>query len=127
MTIDIKQATGWSERTLAQALGTTHPTVAKLLNGERTSLRVRRHLRDAYEVIRRISILNSGDPAATDRVLRTEPSSGRRSSIELLKDGEFGSAYLAAVDVMRPRREGLMRGTRLASIGRANASLFDEE
>lgn len=127
MTIEIKRATGWSDRTIALALGTSHPTVAKLLNGDRTSLRVRRHLRDAYEVVRRVSILNASDPAATDRVLQTEPGSGRSTPLEMLRNGEFSSAYLVALDAMRPRREGLMRGTRPASIGRATAALFDEE
>jgi hypothetical protein len=127
MTLEIKQATGWSERTIAQALKTTHPTIGKLLDGQRTSWRVRKHLSNAYEVVRRTSLLTRGDPLATDRILRTNPSNDRPSAFEELANGNFASAYLAAVDVLRPRREGLMRGRRPSTPGRATVALFDED
>lgn len=127
MALEIRQATGWSERTIAQALRTTHPTVGKLLAGQRTSWRVRRHLGSAYEVVRRVSVLTNGDPAATDRLMRTEPGNGGATAIEELRDSNFASAYLTAIDVLRPRREGLMRGRHQTSTGRATVALFDED
>jgi hypothetical protein len=111
----LRQWTGWSSRRLAEVLETSHTTIRAveygrpLVGGHSGDLR--RRLTDAHDVVERVFLLADRDPARVSTILDTAPP-GRRSAVDELKAGEPGSAYLAAVDVLRPRRPGLVVGDR---------------
>ena len=111
MVVKIREWTDWSARRLGEALSTSHTTVYRIEHGRRVieghSGDLRRRIADAYEVIERIFLLSSRDPSTTSRLLETRPP-GRRSAIEELQSGQSSRAYLAAIDVLRPRQPGLL-------------------
>lgn len=128
LTDEIKRMTGWSDRSTAMALRTTHPTVAKILDGQRIGFNLQDRIVRVNEVVRRIHLLTNEDPSATSRALRTEPAEGRESAMVLMAREEFSAAYLAAMDVQRPRPTSrFMSGDRPSTVGDATQVLLDED
>lgn len=111
MVLKLREWTGWSARQLGDVTGTTHTTVYGIERGRRVteghSGDLRRHIADAYDVIERIFLLGGRDPNVTARLLETAPL-GQRSGVEELQAGKPSRAYLAAIDVLRPRLPGLL-------------------
>jgi transcriptional regulator with XRE-family HTH domain len=112
---EIRERTGWSARRLAEIVGTTHPTIRRIETGGRLvsghSGELRRRLTQTHDLVGRIYIIAGRDPAATAQLLEETPDSGR-SAVDLLRSNEPARAYLAAIDVARPRPPGLLVGTR---------------
>jgi hypothetical protein len=105
MAEEILQLTRWSNRQFASALGTTHPTVRAILQGQAEgpiwrNSEYRLYLRQMHAVISRISILVGSDRTRLRSILAQTTSSG--SSLEHMTAGRFNDAYLAAVDALRP-------------------------
>lgn len=125
LAMEIKRATGWSERAMARSLGTSHPTISKLLEGQAVNSALSQRVIRAHEVISRLHTLTGHDVQATNRALETsEP--GLEDAAELLGRGAYAEAYLRALDVLRQRETGMLVGTRPSLIGRANVPLVDE-
>jgi transcriptional regulator with XRE-family HTH domain len=123
---EIRTLTGWSDRQIARALGTSHPTVAAMMLGRLGRLGHRARISTTYDVVARIYALCERDVEATDRVLAFSGSDGAPSPLDLLSRDEPSAAYLAAIDRIRPRRQGLMTGSRPAVPGLATEDLARE-
>ena len=126
----VKDWTGWSSRTLAEATGTTHPTVESILQGRSRLVRVpglaQRSLL-LHQLVSRLWIVVNGDRAELTRALREQPSSERASALTVLRSGEVSGAYLAALDVLTPPRvDAMMRGRFPRRPGQASVPLHDE-
>jgi transcriptional regulator with XRE-family HTH domain len=110
----LRGRTGWSARQLAAALGTSHTTIRRIENGRPLmaahSGDLGQRLQDVSDVVERIYWL-TGDAEITARTLEDTPP-GLRSPLEELQAGQPAKAYLAAIDVLRPRRPGLLSGDR---------------
>jgi hypothetical protein len=76
---------------------------------------------DAHNIIHRVFLLANRDPAETTRILKTAPAGGGPSAIAALRAGNPDKAYLAAIDVMRPRRAGMLVGGRPRRPGATSA------
>lgn len=126
LALEIQQATGWSERAMARALGSTHPTIGKLLQGQPVNSALAQRVVRAHEVISRVHVIAGRDAQATARALEATVASQGTAS-KLLSEGAYAEAYLCAVDVLRPRRTGILAGSRPATSGRANTPLVDED
>ncbi|MFN0154680.1 MAG: helix-turn-helix domain-containing protein [Gaiella sp.] len=124
---DVRRRTGWSARRVAEILGTSHTTISRLERGGRLmtghSGDLRRRLTDAHEVVSRVSELAGGDVDMTTNTLEIVTPSGR-SAVELLQLDDAPRAYLAALDALSPRTEGLIVGTHARS-GDATAALHE--
>jgi transcriptional regulator with XRE-family HTH domain len=107
--------TGWSTRRLAEALNTSHTTIRAVLAGRPLvgghSGDLRRRLAETYEVVRRIFLLAERDPDRVAGIL-DGTASASSSPAEELRAGDPARAYLAALDVLRSRRPGLVVGDR---------------
>ena len=125
----IKDWTGWSSRALAEATGTTHPTVESILHGRSRLPRVpglARRVVALHELVSRLRVVVAGDRAELTRVLTEEPSRGGPSALTVLGSGEVPAAYLSALDVLRPPRVGaMMRGRFPSRPGEASVALDD--
>lgn len=126
---DVKAATHWSARLIATLLGTTHPTVAALVEGRPVGARhlpdLHDRLRELHEVVTRIHAIAGNDVDDTVRLLIT-PSQGGEAAVDFLKRRDPANAYLAAVDVARPQdASGLLTGLFPAHAGEATAALED--
>lgn len=123
----IREWTGWSARRLADVVVTSHTTILGIEHGRdlvaARSGDLRRRLIDAYQVVERVAVLAGGDRGAVTRLLETAPH-GRRSAVEELQVGEPSRAYVAALDVLRPRKPGLLVGDSPRRIG-GSAALHD--
>jgi transcriptional regulator with XRE-family HTH domain len=112
----IRDRTGWSGRKLAEILPVSHTTVRRIARGQQPesahSGDLPARLRDVYDVIDRIYLLQGRDPQATARTLDSAPP-GRSSPREELRSGNPADAYLAAIDLLGPpRAPGLLTGDR---------------
>jgi len=121
---DLRGWTGWSDRTLVEIIGTTHPTVAKLNAGESEFLARnetnRRRLAEAYQVAGR-------DTRRTASILE-QMSFGDRSARQYLCEGRPNEAYLAVVEALHPaRRDGMMRGAHPIDPRTATVAPADED
>jgi hypothetical protein len=127
MVSEIRRWTGWSSRFLADLLRTSHTTVLNIESGRPLvaghSGVLGERLADAHDVVTRVFLLSDRDPDRTSRVLG-EAGPGGMSPIQQLRAGEPGRAYLAAIDVLRPRPTGLLVGSR-PKRGGATAPLDD--
>jgi hypothetical protein len=108
-----KRLTGWSNRALASALGTTHPTLGAILAGRQTTRaripELRGRISALADLADRLMSL-AGDPAAVRVALTTRPLDQSHTACELLIQGDPGRAYIAALDVLRPpTNAGYMR------------------
>lgn len=127
---DVKAATRWSARFIATLLGTTHPTIAALLDGRAAGGRhlpeLHARLREIHDVVTRVHAIAGHDPEETVRLLTTAPV-GAVPAVDLLRSRNPASAYLAVVDVARPPRSGgLMTGLFPVRGGEATAALEDQ-
>ncbi len=128
---ELRAWTGWSDRALAEVIGTSHPTVAKLFAGESEFLArhesSRRRLEEAYEVVSRAYILAGRDRSRTASILENM-SYGGRSARQYLCEGRPNEAYLAVVEAVRPpRRSGMMRGNNPIDPRTATTAPVDED
>lgn len=129
MMVDVRGWTGWSARQLATVLGTSHTTVLNAEAGRpliaSRSGDLRRRVGDLHDLVQRVHLLANRDPATTADVLATTPAAGRSGSpLDALAAGYPDRAYLAAIDVLRPRPSGLLTGSRPRRPG-ATAALHD--
>jgi hypothetical protein len=131
---ELQRWTEWSDRTLAQVLGTTHPTVRALLEGRgATSSRtttVRARLRNVHEMVARVHALSGGSSIVTARTLAELPPGSSERPLDYLQAGEIAHAYLAALDILRPAPrgvEGLLSADWPVRAGEASAELHIEE
>jgi hypothetical protein len=131
---ELQSWTDWSDRTLAQVLGTTHPTVRALLQGRgattsRTAT-VRARLREVHELVARIHALTGSSAAVTARALSELPPGSDRRPLDYLRAGDVRHAYLAALDIVRPAprdTNGLLSADWPVRAGEASVELIDEE
>jgi hypothetical protein len=123
----IRDWTGWSSRRLAEVVDTSHTTILGVENGRPLvgghSGDLRDRLTDTHEVIERIWALAGSDPNLMRRLVETAPP-GQRSAIAELAAGDPDRAYLAALEVLRPRTPGLLVGDRPRQRG-ATVALHD--
>ena len=106
---DVATWTRWSDRRLADLLGTSHPTIAAARRG-REITRVPElpdRIAGLHRVIERVTILCDRDTSEVVRLLESKPQ-GHPSAVDHIEAGEFSQAYLAVLDVRAPAREGLM-------------------
>ena len=129
MVSELRAWTDWSSRCLADVLHTTHTTILNVETGRPVlpshSGPLRRRIADAHDVIDRVHTLVDRNPATTADVMQTQPSSGRPSAMDELRQGNPARAYLAAIDVVQPRQAGLLVGRRPRQPGGSNAALHD--
>jgi hypothetical protein len=131
--IELQSWTDWSDRTLAQILGTTHPTVRALLQGRgattsRTAT-VRARLREVHELVARIHTLTGSSATVTARALSGLPPGSDQRPIDYLRAGDVGNAYLAALDIVRPTprdADGILSADWSVRAGEASVELNDE-
>jgi transcriptional regulator with XRE-family HTH domain len=113
---EIRNRTGWSARRLAEIVGTSHTTILRIENGGRLvtghSGELRRRLSQAEDVVARIYVIAGRDQETTARLLEEAAPPSGRSAVDFLQSDEPARAYLAAIDVARPRPPGLLVGTR---------------
>lgn len=126
----LKDWTGWSSRMLAEAVGTTHPTVEAILRGDSQLSRlpqVAHRVAALYELVIRLNKLVGEDSGELDRAMTQRPSPDRPSALMLVGSGRPADAYLAALDVITPpRASGMMRGRYPARPGEATVALDDD-
>jgi transcriptional regulator with XRE-family HTH domain len=124
---ELRARTDWSARQIARVLGTSHTTINRIEAGGRLmsghSGDLRRRLGSAHDVVSRVHVLAGGDADATARALETAGPSGD-SAVALMQADAPARAYLAALDVLNPRQDGLLVGTRPRS-GDAPAPLHE--
>jgi transcriptional regulator with XRE-family HTH domain len=114
---EMRERTGWSARRLGEIVGSSHTTILNAENGRPLmsghSGDLRQRIVEAHDLIERVYVLVERDPERTAAILATAPDTGRRSAADELREtGDPGRAYLAALDVIRPRRTGLLVGDR---------------
>lgn len=110
---NIKQWTGLSDRSLAKAVGVSHPTIRALLSAGRPSFvnstaaaRKLLMLEQITDRLRRVA----PDAPSLATALQIPPPGGERSALEEIARGDRGAGYLAALDVLIPREPpGLLR------------------
>lgn len=122
---EVRDWTGWSARRLADLVGSTHTTILNAENGRPLvsghSGDLRERLLNVHDVVERVYLLAGRDRQQTGTVLSTAPADGRSAIEEFLETGDPGRAYIAALDVLRPRRAGLIVGDRPRQDGRTTA------
>jgi hypothetical protein len=113
--IELQRWTGWSARRLAVVLGTSHTTIRAIADGrpvvEGHSGDLRRRLIETHGVVERIYLLAGCDPDKVKDLLDTPPL-GQKTAAAELQSGDFSRAYLVAIDILRPRKPGLIVGDR---------------
>lgn len=124
---DLKTWTSWSSRQLAGLLRTSHTTIGRLeAGGELVSGHsgdLRQRLLTTHDVVGRVAAVANYDPAVIKDALEYEHQPGA-SAMYALQNGEPSSALLRALDRLRPRPAGLIRGTGSRRSG-ATAALHD--
>lgn len=119
--------TGWSNRSLAHVLDSSHTTVGALLQGRplqpSRSGDLGDRLADVYQIVERAYRLTNDDAARTARVVAVADESGK-TAVDYLRDRNSAAAYLAIVDALRPRPRGLLTGSRPARLD-ATAALSE--
>lgn len=112
---EVELWTGWSDRQLAEVVGTTHPTIAAIRRGRgnvRTA-RLLNRLTSIHETVERLHHVCNGDASEVRLLLGRELAPGHRSAQWLLSQGRYADAYLAALDARTPRRVGGMMQSRV--------------
>ncbi len=126
----IKSWTGWSSRTLAEAVGTTHVTVEAILRGDSQLARLPQVAQRAaalYELAIRLYKVVGEDPGELVRAMTQPPTPSRPSALMLVGTGHAADAYLTALDVISPpRTDGMMQGRYPAQPGEATVALDDD-
>jgi hypothetical protein len=127
MITEIRGWTGWSKRQLATILWTSHTTIVNAEAGrpllEVRSGDLRRRVASVHDLVQRVFLLAGRDAETTGNVLATAPADGV-SPIDALSAGNYERAYVAALDVLRPRPTGMLVGDRPRRSG-ATAALHE--
>lgn len=121
--------TGLSNRGLADALGTSHPTVGRLVTGQSTELlrrpEIRRRLADVHALCERLAPLVAHDSNRLLALLDSSDSDGTRL-LDLAARGQAARAYLIALGVLAPPVKAQFPASIYPSLaGEATASLHD--
>jgi hypothetical protein len=129
MLSDLKSWTGWSNRKLAEIIGTTHPTIRALSDGRVVitprNREYRRRLHSVHSVVERVFLLAGRDQHRT-RTLLSDDTAGN-SAMRQLANGEIGAAYATVLEAVSPPRPPLITSwSPLSPRGRTVAP-FDEE
>ena len=109
----ISEWTDWSNEDLARVLNCSHLRVSALNRGT-SFIRVDdlfERLYEVHEVVQRLFLIADRDTSRVDDLLTSKPESGF-TAVELLSDRRPSEAYLAALEVNRPRRAGTMMRSR---------------
>ena len=95
------ERTGWSNRGLAEVIGTTHPTIQAIRRGREPERRpdLAEALFNTAEVVEKISRIANGDQATLRSVLSARGSDGE-TPLQLLAAGAYAKAYLRALDLL---------------------------
>lgn len=113
---EVREWTGWSARRLADVVESTHTTILRAENGRPLmpghSGDLRERLFDLHNLVERVFLVVGRDSERTAAVLSTSPPNRRSAADEFRATADPGRAYIAAIDVMRPRRPGLLVGDR---------------
>ena len=128
LTQELLSWTGWSHRSLASVLEISHPTVSALEQGTSSARAgdLFDRLVEVHEVVERVHLVADRDASRTSHLLSTTPESSD-SARELLAERRPAEAYLAALDVLSPRRVGpMMQGIWPARAGEATVDLADD-
>lgn len=98
---DLIERTGWSNRSLAEIVGTTHPTIQAIRRGREPERRpeLAEALFSTAEVVEKISRLVRGNQAILKTVLSTRGPDAE-TPLQLLASGEYAKAYLRALDML---------------------------
>jgi transcriptional regulator with XRE-family HTH domain len=107
-TKEVLDWTGLSQRALAEALGTSHPTVGSLLSGQSTDLfrrpAVRRRLADVHTLCERLAPLLEHDSHQLLNLLQSRDNDGARL-VDLAAQGKVARAYVLALHLLAPPTE----------------------
>lgn len=125
------QLVAWTElslRTLAEMLGTTHPTLSALLRGQSTDLSKRPYVIDGISVLHDLSARLHplvGTPRELGEVLLA-PAPNASSIAELAIGGSPARAYVEALRLIAPRKRSAMKQSFATRIeGTATVPLAD--
>lgn len=132
---DIVRWTDWSSRDVAPLIGVSHTTVLQWSKAPPERLRLSNldsfgRLSRLHRTLKRLNMLANADAKSLSLAVRTLPRAGSQSAYQLLLADQPAEAYLAALDVLRPRppsEDGLLVGDRPAEPGRAVSSLSDDD
>lgn len=129
MATDIQAWTGWSNRTLAEVIGTTHPTIRALRDGNFVvyprNREYRQRLRTAHGVVGRAFQLAKRDARQTNALL-SDRSNGESPMQHLIR-GDVTGAYRCVLDLLQPQEPAeLIRSWRPLSPRDRTAAPFDE-
>lgn len=102
---DLIERTGWSNRSLAEIIGTTHPTIQAIRRGREPERRpeLAEALFNTAEVVEKISRLVRGNQVTLKTVLSTRGPDAE-TPLQLLAAGEYAKAYLRALDMLNKSR-----------------------
>lgn len=129
MATELRAWTGWSDRLLAEVVGTTHPTIRALRSGH-IVLSMRNHnyhqrLPAVHAFMSRIYQLAGRSPQRVNALLTD--TSLDQAPIERLKAGDVTAAYRTVLDLTARKHQDLIRTWRpLPAAGRVIAP-FDVE
>lgn len=104
------ERTGWSNRGLAEIVGTTHPTIQAIRRGHEPERRpdLTEALFNTAEVVEKISRLANGNQTTIKRILSTRGADGE-TPLQLLAAGEYAKAYLRGLDMLSSSRRSTVR------------------
>jgi hypothetical protein len=106
---DLAAWTGWSNRRLAELLGTSHPTIAAARRGRETTRvpELADRIAGLHRVVERVAVLCDRDVSEVIRLIETRPPGGVSAATHI-EMGELSKAYLAVLDARAPGSLGLM-------------------
>jgi len=106
MVNSLRRSTGWSDRALANLTGSTHPTIRSLSQGRpgagSRSPELVARLTALYSLTIRILPLVGGDATRLELTLQSQSGATGSAAADLLREGRFAEAYLAALDAIEP-------------------------
>lgn len=122
--------TGWSARTLAELVGTTHPTIAAIADGRPSTFtrapELPSRIAQLHGLLERLNLVAAGDSVELNRLLSTPPAEGEPNALDHVAVWDLTGAWLAASDVASPRRTSrMMQGRFPAQPGQATAALHE--
>ena len=99
-------STGWSNRRIAEIVGTTHPTIQAIKDGRQPERRpeLAEALFKTAEVVEKISRLAQGNQSALNAIL-TSRRNEQATPLQLLASGNYARAYLQALDFLGKSRQ----------------------
>ena len=129
MAADVQSWTGWSNRTLADVIGTTHPTIRALLDGRVIVIArnpdYRRRLKVAHAFVQRVFIIAGRDTRRTQSIL--SDSTLGDAPIQYLKRDDPAEGFSRVLELVSAGPSELIQSWRpLSSRGRTIAP-FDSE